>query len=65
MKKRDKQELMVERIQQYIDSGAYQDASDMEIALKSEFGPVLGRLSRFEKQDINARIEQARSEETQ
>lgn len=59
MKKRERQELKVERIQQYISSGKYDEALTMEIALKSEFGPVLGRLSRLEMQDINERIRQA------
>lgn len=65
MKKRERQELKVERIQQYISSGKYDEALTMEIALKSEFGPVLGRLSKFEMQDINERIRQAGLDGTQ
>ncbi len=60
MKKQEKQELVVIRIQEYIRSGDYPDADSIEVALESEFGHRLGRLSRFSKQEINEQIEQSR-----
>ncbi len=56
MKKREKQELKQDRIREYIRSGEYKDAGLMEIALESEFGHRLGRLSKFEKQEIDGLI---------
>lgn len=46
-------------------SGKYEDSLAIEIALRSEFGPVVGRLSKFERQQLDDMCTQARSDETQ
>ena len=42
-------------------SGKYQDSLAIEIALVSEFGPVVGRLSKFERQQLDDMCIQERS----
>ncbi len=64
MNKSEKQELKVERIREYISSGKYEDSWAIEIALETEFGRRLGRLSQFEKQEIDRSIEEGRLGET-
>lgn len=46
-------------------SGKYEDSLAIEIALRSEFGPVVGRRSKFERQQLDDMCTQARSDETQ
>ena len=42
-------------------SGKYQDSLAIEIALVSEFGPVVGRLSKSERQQLDDMCIQERS----